>query len=789
MGKKKLLTLSPVILALLLVAPFAIGQNFQEGQLYSDYKLYFDQPREEIYLDLPKGVFYPGEPIQFAGYVFDKLNNLPAVSTTNVYCAIYDEMGDLIVQKLFYAQEGKFEGFLDIPEDKGSGKFYIKAFTNWMKNFDSDAMFLRDIYVVDENYETLEESGSIRPAHIEINPESNFLVAGVRNSVGFVFIPDEKTGIQVRTCQLTDLNDNMLIQEIDISPQGYGRFLLTPNIGAQYQLKIVTQNGSIVRQNLPKPKNEGFAISVNPLHSDHIAVEVRRRSDSESANDKLTVDLALHRDGRIKLMQFDLDTGVSNIFIPKKEVFRGLNKMSIFDADQNLLAERIFFNDLDMEQVASQAEITTKSNRPDSVEIGLKLKGISKKAKARLSLSVLPEETLANQADYSIRSWFMLQSYFSKGLGSEIRTTGMNRLSMHHLDLFLLNNSWNRYSWEDVLQKKPEINRSFENGISISGNIKGDKNVQNKRLIMYQKSVGEFFYSRIGPDLSFTYDNVYVIENEPLLFFIENHQLKKSTRMEVSLNPSDERENLMPDDLVAVASGKGPNIQTDFERPILQFPADEELDEVLIVAKKPEELTRNDRLAGVFEGDKIDEVDLKRNTYLSEYIRKLGFKVRPGPIAGEVIVSGKYPMSNPPVVYINGFRIDCVNGCQINDLLLDSVDEVYYEHVGTEGSDGGTLYIYEYFGSRNNKNKILQHIAEVGFSTDQINQRFKYSQFAKNSFLAYGNVHWESNIEVIDGEAALVKFPSFGLSHFKIVINGFSDQGDLISTVNYLSLD
>ncbi|PQB04399.1 hypothetical protein [Aureitalea marina] len=789
MEKKKLLTLSPILVALFLVVTNGLAQYGRGEDRYKDYQLYFEHPREEIYLDLPKGVFYPNEPIQFAGYVFDKLNSLPAVLTTNVYCAVYDEFGSLIVQKLFYAREGKFEGVLEIPAEQGSGKYYIKAFTNWMKNFSSNAMYLRDIYVVDENFQSTARSNIDTPARIEINPESSELIAGVRNSVGFAFFPGQGGGSQVSKCQLTDIQGQVLIQEIEISPQGYGRFFLSPLPGEEYLLKIETQEGVVIQEKLPQPVEKGVSISVNSLHANHIAIEVRRPETDLRSNSVMPLDLALHRDGKIKLMQFDLKPGESNIFIPKKEAFSGLNKMSIFDAQQSLLADRIIFNDYGIDNY-SQADIRAKGNRPDSVEIELSINGVSKKAETRLSLSVLPEESLADDNDRSIRSWFMLQSFFSKGIGSELTTAGMSRLSMHHLDLFLLNNSWNRYSWEDVLQNKPRIDRSFDNGISISGQIKGDKSVQNKRLIMYQKSVGEFFYSRVGPDLSFAYDNVYVIENEPLLFFVEDHELKKSTRVEVSLNPSYSSESLMAEDLKAISSAKGPNVQTDFDRPVLMFPSDEELDEVLIVAKVEPKLTRNQRLAsGVFEGNKIDQDDLKRNTYLSEYIRKLGFKVRPGPIAGEVIVSGKFPMSKPPVVYINGFRIDCINGCQINDLLLTSVDEVYYEHVGIEGSDGGTLYIYELFGSRNSKNKILQHIAEVGFSTQELNQRFKYSEFAKNTFLAYGNIHWESDITIPEGESTTVKFPSFGLSHFKIIINGFSDKGDLISTVNYLLLD
>ena len=213
MGKKKLLKLSPVLVAIYLMAFTLYGQDELSSQRYSDYQLFFEHPREEIYLDLPKNIFYTNEPIQFAGYVFDKLKSLPAVTTTNVYCAIYDKSGELVIQKLFYAQEGKFEGSLNLPPDFSSGKYYIRAFTNWMRNFGTSSMYLRDIYVVDENFEPNSDLESSSSAQIQIHPESYDLVAGIRNSIGFAFTADQTTGGLVNKCVLVDAMDNVLVQE------------------------------------------------------------------------------------------------------------------------------------------------------------------------------------------------------------------------------------------------------------------------------------------------------------------------------------------------------------------------------------------------------------------------------------------------------------------------------------------------------------------------------------------------------------------------------------------------
>ena len=162
---------------------------------------------------------------------------------------------------------------------------------------------------------------------------------------------------------------------------------------------------------------------------------------------------------------------------------------------------------------------------------------------------------------------------------------------------------------------------------------------------------------------------------------------------------------------------------------------------------------------------------------LSNYLRKLGFQVRLIPQLAKVGVFAKSAQDDPPIVYVDGFR----TGNYIDDLLLSNVDEIYYEHYGLEGSDGGSIYIYQNYGQQQDKEHFIQKVAEVGFSSKQFERDFRLTSLAQKTFLEYGLVHWEDQLILKAGQQKQLRFPAYGLQDFKIFINGITDDGKLLS--------
>lgn len=734
------------------------------------YDAFFEQGRESIFLDLPKKYFYPSEPVPFAGYILENKSQRPSLATTNVYTALYDSIGSLVDQGLYYAQGGTFRGQLKIPDSLASGVYYIKAYTNWTKNFGPQYQFVTDIRLLDSSA-VIQPQPLKQQRQLRFYPEGGQLVAGVENSVGFYFEAGVEEEERIVSCGLLDQWGNPVLEGINVNSHGYGKFLITPSSSTSYILEVKTQDGASIKGKLPEAVDRGIGLKVSSIPENHIAIGLEvGKQDLES------VRLVFHRDGLLKVLEFDIREASPNFRIPKEQVLAGLNKLSVFDQDRQLLAERIFFNDQGIDQWKPQAVLGSATRESDSISLRISLKDMPEDDVARLSLAVLPIETKARGV-HNIRSWFGLQKYFDR-ITSQDPTMALNdRAPLYDLDLFLLGNEWNRYDWSAIESGPPAANSAFETGIQLEGLVRGDTKAKGQTLIAYQKSAGEYMTSTIGDDYRFRFEEVYLAAQEPIQFFLEGDDLSPNARIDLSYDPQfDSRPLPYSQKRVWQNTNRLSQLQRESDN-APEFPGATVLDEVFISAKAKPQLTRNEKLtAGVYEGVKISPDDIAKSIRLSNYLRKLGFQIRLYPQFGKLGVFAKSSQDYPPVVYVNGFRTTNY----IDDFMLDTVDEIYYEHFGLEGSDGGTLYIYQNYGRQEDKDNFLQKIAQVGFSTRQFEADFKLTPFARETFLDYGLVHWEDQIVLPAGQEHQLRFYGYGLQDFKVYINGITDQGGLI---------
>lgn len=758
----------------------------------TNYQLFFNQPQEEIFLDLPKNIFFMGEPVRFAGYVFDKIKKLPSSETVNVYVCIYDESGTPITEQLFYTDKGKFYGEIRIPKEKSAGKYFVKAYTNWMRNFPEEFMYMQDIYLIDETQQK-ESTIAAESSTILFYPEGGNLISEVRNSVGFRVNINNGNSFAYDECLLMDSQGNTIVENIRINPQGYGKFEFIPNDLQNYSLKILLENKDAMEASLPSSKNNGLALQINSGISENISLQINCQYEELQQYKNRPITIAIHRNGQLKLINYRLKESETIVSLSKQEVLPGLNKLSIFDDDQNILAERIFFNDIHIDQFKDKTNLEVVNHDLDSISISMSLDQLQEGSTAQLSMSVLPNETEARNYQDNLASWLLLESYFENTIDTKNFFPNITRKHLYDLDLFLISNQWNRYQWKDPMTLTPEYEHSFDKGISINGKLTGDSKLKNKKLTLYQKSIGEYFTTRINSELGFSINDVYIVKDEPIFFFAEGSKLSRYTKVNLSYFPETDSKPLTKKELERFLRKDKINIKKSFNTTLVQFPEAEQLDEIVLNAELKPKLTRNPRLqVGVMNSEKISEKEAGTQR-LSTYLEKKGFRILR--INGGNLGNPFYvlPTKNAidtrgPTFYLNGFptRLD-----PVDDMPLTKVDELYYHHFSGGTSDSGEIYVYTRTErtSGDVSSKLLQAVAKVGFNTQSSQGLLKLDDFIKKYFIFYGNVYWNPNIEVTSGNTIELKFPSYSLKEFKVFVNGFSDKGEIISTSKYIAVD
>ena len=99
--------------------------------------------REKVFLHLNKSVYFTNDNVWFTAYVSNDFDNSPSDYTTNLKVNLYNDKGVLIKSRNVFIHKGLGIGDFLI-DDTFSGKYYIQASTNFMKNFGFENTFIQN---------------------------------------------------------------------------------------------------------------------------------------------------------------------------------------------------------------------------------------------------------------------------------------------------------------------------------------------------------------------------------------------------------------------------------------------------------------------------------------------------------------------------------------------------------------------------------------------------------------------------------------------------------------------
>lgn len=137
---------------ILVLSCFVVFSAFDEvpfitalkAKLAQHYKKY---PEEKIYVQLDKPFYKPGEDIWFNAFLLNRMTHQPSTISDVVYAELIDPKGNVASRLELYQRAGSCRGDFKLSESAAGGLYKIKAYTNWMRNFDSTAIFAKEIQV------------------------------------------------------------------------------------------------------------------------------------------------------------------------------------------------------------------------------------------------------------------------------------------------------------------------------------------------------------------------------------------------------------------------------------------------------------------------------------------------------------------------------------------------------------------------------------------------------------------------------------------------------------------
>ena len=448
---------------LLMVSLKAAGQKNELAFLQNSVENYTkNNLQEKLYVHTDKNFYVANEICWFKIYNVDAIFNKPLNISKVAYVELIDNNNKAVWQEKIALTEGTGNGSILIPNAITTGNYTLRAYTNWMKNFNASFFFEKKISILnpsltqENNYTPSKENYSI-----QIFPEGGNLVAGQLAKVAFKIADQFGKGIQAKGYLLNEKGDTITkcnTSSLGIGSMGMGSFTFTPQSNQGYSLSLTTNDDKIINQKLPNIFEKGYTLSIN-----NSGAESSLNDNTSTINisiagvqfENTSIYLLVHSRGIVShTAAGQIKNGSCNLAIDKSTLNEGINIFTLFNQAKEPVCERLYFS-YPKNVLETSLEIESpilEKRRKVNLQISTKQRGNTFFTAANASMAVYKIDSIQSLDDNNIQNYIWLNS----DLVGRIENPGtyfqnVNNNTLLAMDQLMLVNGWRRFKWENVL--------------------------------------------------------------------------------------------------------------------------------------------------------------------------------------------------------------------------------------------------------------------------------------------------------------------------------------------------
>ncbi|RYY46833.1 MAG: hypothetical protein EOO06_13660 [Chitinophagaceae bacterium] len=419
-------------------------------------------PQEKIHLFFDKESYIAGETVRFKAYLFSGyvLSNISA----NIYVELYNDKKQLLdsTQVPLFGSIG--EGYIKLKKQFPESVYYVRAYTKWMMNFNEQFNYLSELIVRNPASEKVLVNRSA-PWTMRAFPESGNLLTGIENKVAVRLssagaLPKKWSGY------ITEYSDTTtrLVSFQSLNPQ-LSSFSFTPKKGRSYLLHCVdfagnravsllrpAEHAAVIKAkqedrmvrleiNVQQPQNNGLYYKLLAQMQGQMVYGATIRNSDEKVETKIPVD---------KLMS-------------------GVLHITLFNAADSPVAERLVFLDLDQHNIdltAANLQVRTGKRELNEWPLQLPKENLSNFAIAVADPAVRIPRTRSISSDLWLGDFapgiYMPAAYFRNHRPASVEL----------LDALLITEKWSRFEWADLLSGTfPTLTYAPEKYLSYLGTV------------------------------------------------------------------------------------------------------------------------------------------------------------------------------------------------------------------------------------------------------------------------------------------------------------------------------
>ncbi len=469
----KKIVILPLFFSLIFFS-FNKGTNKNEQKLLAKSNfLNLKYPAEKIYIHLDRPSYFVGEDVWFKAY----LKNSP-IPNCNLYIELVNASGEIVDKKINWAQNGLAYGDFHLDKSLSTGIYQIRAYTNWMRNFDESWFFRKDILIWNRRDRKIEtETTELRQKDVNIQffPEGGTMLAGVKNKVAFKGTDKNGKGIFVEGEIIDEFGNSVSNFKSDF--KGIGSFVFIPVSNMNYKAKVNIAEKFKLTAELPETQINNLKLSIEPNNGNKIDIQISDGGFNDEENTEKNYFLVGQSNGQIiyqKRITQKIKTSRIEI---EKEIFpTGIVKFTLFDNHFIPRCERLIFvnhNDfIGVEINPDKSEYLTREN------VNFNIKTLDKEGVpflSNLSMSVYNTESSIETEKYTnnILTQFLLKSELKGIIEDPAWYFKDNEQStLQALDNLLLTHGYRYFEWKEIIENRaPELNYQPEASVQLKGKV------------------------------------------------------------------------------------------------------------------------------------------------------------------------------------------------------------------------------------------------------------------------------------------------------------------------------
>ena len=434
-------------------------------------------PQEKVYLHFDNMGYFENETLWFKAYVTRTYDGHLSDLSKVLYVELLNPTGD-VLQTLKYPIDslGMSHGEMKLDTILGSGLYEVRAYTRYMTNWGTNAVFSRVIPVfktpkqegdysdltivpipyhqrlpnrrepMDTLYVKVVDDGLYthdlnKTISVNFYPEGGDLIVGKRCRVAMLAVDDNGNPHKGNGFVMNEKGD--VLASVQTDTLGRGCFELVPDTGKlTFQMRNLkkSERGNVQYFSLPQAKTEGCTLCLDAVSDQMLAT--LQCTDGICGN---MLGYVLMHNGNIIRCDTIKAVPLLEIEMDRQAMPEGVNQLTIFDSWGRIMAERLFF-------------ICPKPDKADSIQVVAKTERLKPCGKvemelhtrpnANLSFSAIDAHTMTNGKQGNMKTWMLLSSDVRGYIHNvDYYFEADDKKHRQDADLLLMIQGWRRYDW------------------------------------------------------------------------------------------------------------------------------------------------------------------------------------------------------------------------------------------------------------------------------------------------------------------------------------------------------